>query len=83
MTDISSFVSADGLRHVFGLKANGDVSAAWWGMQNGQYVNQTGTVANFGADVTDISSFAPRAGMGHAFVLKSNGDVSGAWWRNL
>ena len=28
-------------------KSNGDVSAAWWGMQNGQYVNKTATVASF------------------------------------
>ena len=30
VTGISSFVTADGLRHVFALKSNGDVSAAWW-----------------------------------------------------
>ncbi len=30
VSDISSFVTADGMRHVFALKANGDVSATWW-----------------------------------------------------
>ena len=30
VSGISSFVTADGMRHIFALKSNGDVSAAWW-----------------------------------------------------
>ena len=80
ITNISSFVTSDGLRHVFGLKSNGDVVAAWWGMQNGQYVNQKATIASFGAGVTNISSFITSEGIRHVFGLKSNGDVVAAWW---
>ncbi len=69
------------MRHVFGLKANGDVVASWWGMQNGKYINSTGTVANFGADVTGISSFVTADGMRHVFGLKANGDVVASWWQ--
>jgi len=81
ITKHSSFVTADGMRHVFGLKANGDVVASWWGMQNGKYINSTGTVANFGADVTGISSFVTADGMRHVFGLKANGDVVASWWQ--
>ena len=33
VSGISSFVTADGMRHIFALKSNGDVSAAWWGIR--------------------------------------------------
>ena len=79
-TNLSSFSTPDGLRHVFALKPNGDVAAAWWGNQNGKYVNQSGIVANLGSGATNLSSFVTPDGLRHVFALKTNGDVVATWW---
>lgn len=78
---ITSFVTADGVRHV--VSANGPhVSETWWVNGTAPVTENLWSTGDTNRTVNDVSSFVTSDGIRHVFSATSNGKVHETWYGN-